>query len=116
MTEYQLEKKYTIAEGTAGELYFFISAKRNNPINPQIVYDGQDHAILVRSPDDKIILDYINPQVRDKLRKASQVIVVESIMDNIKDSYCTIMHMVDKIPLDWSKIGLTTWEEASLAQ
>ena len=62
----------------------------------------------------KIILDYINPQVRDKLRKAKEVIVVESILDNIKESYYTTMNMVDKIPVDWSQIGLKTWEEISL--
>ena len=114
MADYQIEKQYTIAEDASGILYFFISAKKNTPNHPQIVYDGQDHAVFVRSPEEKIILDYINPQVRDKLRKAQEVIIVESIMDNIKDSYYTTMHMVDKIPVDWSKIGLKSWDEVAL--
>lgn len=116
MSNYQIEKQYTIAEDASGVLYFFISAKKNTPNHPQIIYDGKEHAILLRSPEEKIVLDYINPQVRDKLRKAQEVIVVESLLDNIKESYYTIMHMVDKIPVDWSKIGLKTWEEIALGK
>ncbi len=114
MAEYQIEKKYTIAEDASGSLYFFIAAKKDSPHNPQILYDGYDHAVFVRGPEEKIILDYINPQVRDKLRKSREVIVVESLIGNIKDSYYTALRIVDKIPLDWAKIGLTTWEEAAL--
>lgn len=114
MHNYQIEKRYTIAEDSSGILYFFISAKKDNPNCPQIIYDGFEHAIFIRQPEEKIILDYINPQVRDKLRKAKEVIVVESILDNIKESYYTTMNMVDKIPVDWSKIGLKTWEEIAL--
>lgn len=112
--EYEIEKQYTIAEDASGVLYFFIKAKKDSPSKPQIMYDGFEHAIFVRSPEEKIILDYINPQIRDKLRKSREVIVVESILDNIKDSYYTHMNIVDKIPLDWSQIGLSTWEEISL--
>ena len=96
MAEYQIEKKYTIEEDASGSLYFFSAAKKDSPHNPQI------------------ILDYINPQVRDKLRKSREVIVVESLIGNIKDSYYTALRIVDKIPLDWAKLGLTTWEEAAL--
>ncbi|MBE6448948.1 MAG: hypothetical protein E7018_06620 [Alphaproteobacteria bacterium] len=113
---YEVEKQYTIAEDASGILYFFIKAKKNDPLNPQIIYDGFEHAVFMRSPEEKIILDYINPQVRDKLRKAKEVIVVESILENIKDSYYTSLNMVEKIPVDWSKIGLKTWEEIALQQ
>lgn len=114
MAEYQVEKQYTIAEDSSGSLYFFINAKKDTPKMPQIMYDGLEHAIFVRTPDEKIILDYINPQIREQLRKAKEVIVVESILGNIKDSYYARFTMVDKIPLDWAQIGLSTWEELSL--
>ena len=52
--------------------------------------------------------------MRDKLRKASGVIMVETILENIKDSYIAEMQIVEHIPVDWSKIGLTTWEKAML--
>ena len=114
MTKYETEDKYYIAESTEGELYVYISAKKDSPIKPQIVYDGYDHALFIRSPEESIILDYINPDARDKLRKATNVIVVETLLETIKDAYIADMNIVEKIPLDWSQIGLTTWEEKAL--
>ncbi len=116
MSEYTTENKFVIAEGAEGELYIYIAAKAAQPCTPQIIYDGCEHAIFLRTPEQKIILDYINPQVRDKLRKAPAVVIVETILENIKDCYVANMKMVDKIPLDWNKIGLKTWEEVALGK
>lgn len=114
MSEYTTENDFMIAEGSEGELYIYMEAKKLSPQGPRIIYDGKDHAVFLRSPDQKIILDYINPEVRDKLRKAREVIVVETIFENIKDCYVANMNMVDHIPVDWKKIGLTDWEDAAL--
>lgn len=114
MSGYSTEKKFVIAEGEGSELYFFIEAKKNHPDEPRIIYDGQDHAIFLRSPEEKIILDYIHPEIREQLRNAKRVIMVETILENIKESYYAEMQMVEKIPVDWSKIGLKTWEEVAL--
>ena len=114
MTKYETEKKYLVAEDESGYLYIYIKAKKDTPSSPKIIYDGCDHAIFVRSQDENIILDYINPQVRDKLRKAREVVVVETLLDNVKDAYIASMNIVDKIPLDWNKIGLKTWEEVAI--
>lgn len=75
---------------------------------------GVTMPFLFAIPEQKIILDYINPEVRDKLRKAKEVVMVETLLDNIKESYYVNMNIVDNIPIDWSKIGLKSWEEASL--
>ena len=114
MAKYETEKQYFVAENTSGELYIYIGAKKDTPAHPQIIYDGFDHALFVRNDEQKIILDYINPDVRDKLRKARAVIIVETVMENIKEAYIADMNIVEKIPVDWSKIGLKTWEEISL--
>jgi hypothetical protein len=114
MTKYETEKQYFVAESTNGELYIYISAKTETPLNPKIIYDGHDHALFLRNDEQKIILDYINPEVRDKLRKSQAVIIVETVLENIKDAYIADMNIVDKIPVDWSQIGLTTWENVSL--
>mgnify|MGYP000783102054 FL=1 len=114
MSEYTTEKEYYIAEDASGALYIYIKAKHNLPSSPKIIYDGHDHAVFVRSANERIILDYINPQVRDKLRKAPQVVVVETVLENIKDAYIADINIVDKIPLDWAQIGLKSWEEAAL--
>ena len=114
MSKYETENRYYIAESTEGELYVYISAKKASPLKPKIIYDGFDHALFVRSPEESIVLDYINPDARDKLRKAREVIVVETLVETIKDAYIADMNIVEKIPLDWSQIGLTTWEEKLL--
>lgn len=114
MSAYTTEKKFVIAEGDGGELYFFLQAKKDHPDEPRIIYDGLDHAIFMRTPQERIILDYIHPEIRDQLRKAQRVVMVETILENIKESYYVDMQMVDRIPVDWSKIGLKTWEEIVL--
>ena len=106
MPQYQTEGNFIVAEGAEGELYIYIGAKKDAPIHPIVMYDGYDHAVLVRNEKQKIILDYINPQIRDKLRKAKAVVIVETILENIKDAYIADMNIVDKIPLDWAKVGL----------
>lgn len=100
---YTTEKSFYVAEGEEGELYVFLKAKNDQPQAPKIIYDGKDHAIFLRNNEQKIILDYIHPDVRDKLRKARQVVIVETILENIKDSYVADMQMVEDIPVDWGK-------------
>lgn len=113
---YTTEKSFYVAEGEEGKLYVFLKAKNDQPQAPKIIYDGKDHAIFLRNNEQKIILDYIHPDVRDKLRKARQVVIVETILENIKDSYIADMQMVEDIPVDWSKIGLKTWEDILLGK
>ena len=115
MSGYSTENSFLIAEGSEGELYVYIKAKSQNPAAPKIIYDGKDHAIFLRNPEQKIILDYIHPDAREKLRHASQVIIVETILENIKDSYIADINFVENIPVDWNKIGLKSWEEVALA-
>lgn len=114
MSGYMTENKFVIAEGDEGDLYIFLQAKKEHPDEPRVIYDGYDHAIFMRRPEERIILDYIHPEVRDQLRKARRVVMVETILENIKESYYADMQVVDKIPVDWSKIGLKTWEEIVL--
>lgn len=112
----KIAHKFFVAEGEEGELYIFIDACKNKPQNPRVIYDGKDHAIFLHSPEDKIILDYIHPEVREKLRQSRGVVMVETILENIKDSYMADLQIVDNIPVDWAKIGLKSWEEAALAK
>ena len=114
MAGYATENAFCIAEGEEGEIYIFLTAKKNHPKMPKIIYDGKDHAIFLRNSEQKIILDYIHPDVRDKLRKAKAVVIVETLLENIKDSYMAEMQMVENIPIDWQKIGLKNCEEAAL--
>ncbi|MBQ8677328.1 MAG: hypothetical protein IJ529_02525 [Alphaproteobacteria bacterium] len=113
MSEYITEKKFMVAEGNRGEMYIFLSAKPDHPSSPQIIYDGKDHAVFLRNTKQKLILDYIHPDVREKLCRSKEVVIVETLLDNIKDSYFADLKIVDNIPVDWGLIGLSTWEQAS---
>lgn len=115
MTGFTTEKKFMVAEGEEGDIYFFIEAKKDQPSSPKIVYDGKDHALFRRNEEQNIILDYIHPSVREQLRKVEEVVIVEMILENVKESYIVKMQHVENIPLDWNKIGLKSWEEASLS-
>lgn len=114
MAGFTTEKKFMIAEGEEGEIYFFIEAKKDQPETPKIIYDGKDHALFKRNLEQNIILDYIHPSIREQLRKVNEVVIVEMILENVKDSYIVRLQHVDNIPLDWNKIGLKTWEDAAL--
>ena len=114
MSNYQTENNYIIAESEEGELYIYISAKNDSPKAPHIIYDGRDHALLLRNPEQNIVLDYINPEIRDKLRKTKAVVVVETILENIKDAYIADMNIVSQLPVDCNKLGLKTWEDVAL--
>ena len=116
MSEYTTEKKFVVACDENNELYIFIGAKKNHPDNPKIIYDGYDHAVFLRTPQERIILDYINPEIRSELRKSNRIIMVETILENIKESYYVDMQIVEKIPVDWHKIGLKSWDEVALSQ
>ena len=114
MSNYVTEDNFVIAEGTEGDLYCFISAKEKHPESPRVIYDGREHAVFLRGNEQKIILDYINPEVRDKLRKSKEIVMVEILVDTVKESYHTPLQLVDKIPVDWSQLGLSTWESMAL--
>ena len=116
MVNFTTEKKFMVAEGEEGEVYFFIEAKKDQPKTPVIIYDGKDHALFRRNDNQNIILDYIHPSVREHLRQVPEVIIVEMILENIKDSYIARMQHVDNIPLDWQKVGLKTWDELMLSK
>ena len=40
--------------------------------------------------------------------------MVETLLETIKEAYIADINIVEKIPVDWGKIGLTTWEEKAL--
>ena len=54
MSGYTTENKFVIAEGDEGDLYIFLQAKKEHPDEPRVIYDGYDHAIFMRRPEELI--------------------------------------------------------------
>ncbi len=117
MAEFTKQESFFIAENDlGGELYLFLDAKNSAPKTPKIIYDGRDHALFYRNEKSKIILDYIHPDVREKLRKSKEIMVVETLLENISDAYMVSLEIVEKIPLNLSEYDLMSWEELSAKQ
>ena len=62
---YATENAFCIAEGEEGEIYVFLTAKKNQPQMPKIIYDGRDsptlhYFIFVKNSEFYICVSYID--------------------------------------------------------
>ena len=84
------------------QLFIIISLYQGNPNNSEIIYDGQEHAILYRDEQTSILLDYINPTVRDDLLNTQIATIIETTEKNNKIisvlEYQVKIHIVNKLP------------------
>lgn len=92
---------FLIAEDSQGELYVFMESKGKDVDSPHIIYDGKEHAILFMNEEDGVILDYISPEVREKLAKSREVRIVETILEDVRDSYFASMKFVKELDFDF---------------
>jgi len=73
----RLERRYKVMLGPEGEVLFDIAAPLTGPMAPLLIYAGGDHALLRRNAEDDLVLDYLHPDVRSRLKASKAVIVVE---------------------------------------
>ena len=92
------EKQYDILQNSAGDLMVAIKARMEDTNNPKIVYDGGEHAILYRTDDSAILLDYIHPDVRTPFLNAGRVLVIEVRDESIIREYNVPVKKMKKIP------------------
>ena len=64
--------------------------------------------------DAKYKFDYKKAYILEEGTDVTLISNGETLVETIKDAYIADMNIVEKIPLDWSQIGLTTWEEKLL--
>lgn len=93
------EKKYDILKNAAGDLLFIIKARLTNEEKPTIVYDGGEHALFYRNKENTIVLDYINPNIRQHLEKAFKVLVVEARDSSIIREYFSDVKFEENLSL-----------------
>jgi len=106
------EESYLVALNDNQEIVFMISDKSAEPDNPSIIYDGKDHALFSRGNGEFIVLDYINPDIRHKLSKAEDVIIMEMKNNEVTNAYYAEMNLVNVVPINLAELGLKTWDEA----
>jgi hypothetical protein len=93
------EKKYDILKNAAGDLLFIIKARLSHEEKPTIFYNGGDHAVFYRNRGNTIVLDYINPNIRQNLEKAFKVLIVEAQGTSIIREYFSTVQHVEELPL-----------------
>ncbi len=97
------EKLYLIMVNKRDERCIFLTPKDISKLkitNPEIVYDGGEHAILYRSEKESILLDYIPESQRNELTKLSEILVVEYDVNkkDIANEYMAKITILNKIP------------------
>lgn len=52
------------------------------PREPYLVYNGEKHALLYRSPHDMLLLDYLHEDAAYLLKYATEVLIIETAADD----------------------------------
>ncbi len=93
------EGRYDVLVNNNGELLIAIKKKEGEPASSRILYDGNEHALFYRNATETIILDYIHPDAKEHLTKASKVIIVEFENDDIIREYEVPVQHVKQVPI-----------------
>ncbi len=81
------------------EMMIMISEKPDGESCPEVIYDGSDHALLHRNDSQTILLDYINPLIKEPLMHHSQVYIVEiGVLGNVVREYLAPVKIVPYLP------------------
>jgi len=92
------EKQYDILQNSSGDLMIAIKARMEDTNSPKIVYDGGEHAILYRTDDSAILLDYVHPDIRSHFLNAGRVLVIEVRDESIIREYNVPVKKMKRIP------------------
>ncbi|MDR1476692.1 MAG: hypothetical protein LBI17_01025 [Rickettsiales bacterium] len=107
-------KLYIIIRNPLGEMCVLLTPPKPygvEPDRPEIVYGGGEHAILYRTPEDAVVLDYIDGKMRVPLAGAEKALVIEYDVgtSRVAREYMAAISAVDRIP-DISKKIITRGE------
>ena len=96
------EKQFIASIEADGSIAILIKEKKGEPSNPKILYDGKDHALLVRNTESAVVLDYLNDELKPLLVSGVQVDVVEMKLpdlENVVRSYTAPVTRMAKLPI-----------------
>jgi hypothetical protein len=79
--------KYNIFQNGAGEILIIISVKPGAPVEPRLIYDGGDFALLYRSRECSLRFSEINVDARSALMAVDKVLVVEVENNDVSREY-----------------------------
>ena len=99
----EIESNFDILPTTDGEFVMAIRAYAGQPQQPKIFYMRKgEHALLYRSDDDVIVLDYLPPEVRELFATSPQAFVVEidQTKQTVQHDYVAPIQLVARLPFD----------------
>lgn len=94
------ESFYEIHLNKYNELMISLHARDGEPVSPVIIYDGGPHALLYRTPETAVLLDFIHPDVCPYLAEARQVLIAETKDYKVVREYTAACRRVKSLPLD----------------
>ena len=96
------EEAYVILPTTDEELIFAISIKDEDPVDPVLMYDGGDHALLYRSKTDVVILEFLPEKIKERLDGIDKAYIVEIDyrVKKLKQDYEAMVELVKEYPFD----------------
>ena len=94
------ESFYEVHINKHGELMISIHAREGEPSSPVLIYDGGPHALLYRTPQQVVLLDFLHTEIRTALLQAKRVLVAEAKNYKIVREYEVTCKSVKNMPLD----------------
>lgn len=91
------EERYDIVQTSEGIIMIIIGARKSEPYNPRLVYDGGAHALLYRNTKSAVLLNSINIKVRSVLKEQESVSIVELLEDDVLREYTVKVRIVKNI-------------------
>lgn len=107
------ESFYEIHLNKRGEIMISVRAKEDEPSSPVLLYDGGEHALLYRTPENTILLDFIHPDARSALYEAPSVLIAETKRFKVVREYEAVCRRVKSLPLDNAGIAPLLGREAA---
>ena len=96
------EKQFVASVEEDGSVTIIIKEKDGESSSPKVLYDGKDHALLVRNAESAVVLDYLNDELKPLLVPGVQVNVVEMKLPELEEvvrSYPATVERVEKLPV-----------------
>lgn len=87
---------FEIIENKFGELAVFIDARKDEPVNPQLEYDGKTTALLKRDGRLAVKLEGINAETGAVLAESEFVMIVELSGETVERTYGVPVETVEE--------------------
>jgi len=107
MAKIDIENFYDILQNKTGDIMFSVLEREGEPDSPELVYDGGQHALLNRNNGHTVILDYINPNIRQSLAQAKEVLIAEHPKNDKKNfvrEYMASVKIVKRLPEEYDSL------------